>query len=237
MRLHAATLCHLIKRDHVPQEKEALAREVEHLNNTVFSKHFKAPSAWAEREVKYKMEKRDWDAESRKLREMLAKLEAENAAYRASNKTAEFEAQIQVRDLTWLPHKGREVCLGGRTFCSPLVCTPNKLLVDLSQCTHNVCWAGRGAEAMCVDNVQELKATVETKEAEKVAVQKQLHELQIQGRSGNAPPRDDHEAIQGIIGDMEAHGIGEPPHISAHTSQSLRSCMLAHGSADPWRIT
>ena len=100
MRLHAASLCHLNSCDHVPQEKEALAREVEHLNNTVFSKHFKAPSAWAEREVKYKMEKRDWDAESRKLREMLAKLEAENAAYRASNKTAEFEAQIQVHDLT-----------------------------------------------------------------------------------------------------------------------------------------
>ena len=79
------------------QEKEALAREVEHLNSTVFSKHFKAPSAWAEREVKYKMEKRDWDAEKKKLRDLLQKLEAENAAYRASNKTAEFEAQIQVR--------------------------------------------------------------------------------------------------------------------------------------------
>ena len=78
------------------QEKEALAREVEHLNSTVFSKHFKAPSAWAEREVKYKMEKRDWDAEKKKLKELLQKLEAENAAYRASNKTAEFEAQIQV---------------------------------------------------------------------------------------------------------------------------------------------
>lgn len=74
-----------------------LAREVEHLNNTVFSKNFKAPSAWAEREVKYKMEKRDWDAESRKLRELVRKVEAENAAYRASNKTAEFETQIQVQ--------------------------------------------------------------------------------------------------------------------------------------------
>ena len=42
------------------QEKLKLAREVEDLNNTVFSKSFKAPSAWAEREVKYKMEKRDW---------------------------------------------------------------------------------------------------------------------------------------------------------------------------------
>ncbi len=67
-----------------------------------------------------------------------------------------------------------------------------------------------GAQAVCCEAVQELKAAVATKEAEKVAVQKQLHELQIQGRSGNVPSRDDHEAIQGIIGDMEAHGIGEP---------------------------
>ena len=79
------------------QEKAKLAREVEDLNNTVFSKSFKAPSAWAEREVKYKMEKRDWDEQSRKLREALAKVEAENARYRAENKAAEFEAQIQVQ--------------------------------------------------------------------------------------------------------------------------------------------
>lgn len=78
------------------QEKDKLAREVEDLNNTVFSKSFKAPSAWAEREVKYKMEKRDWDAQSLKLRDSIAKLEAENARYRAENKAAEFEAQIQV---------------------------------------------------------------------------------------------------------------------------------------------
>ena len=86
-----------IKMCMIIQEKEVLAREVEHLNNTVFSKNFKAPSAWAEREVKYKMEKRDWDAEKKKLRDLLQKLESENAAYRASNKTAEFETQIQVR--------------------------------------------------------------------------------------------------------------------------------------------
>ena len=50
---------------------------------------------------------------------------------------------------------------------------------------------------------------MEAKEAEKVEAQKQLHELRIQGRSRDAPARDDHEAVQGIIGDMEAHGIGE----------------------------
>lgn len=80
-----------------PQEKAKLAREVEDLNATVFSKSFKAPSAWAEREVKYKAERRDWDAAERKLRERIATLEAENARYRADNKAAEFEARIQVR--------------------------------------------------------------------------------------------------------------------------------------------
>jgi hypothetical protein len=71
---------------------------VEDLNNTVFSKSFKAPSAWAEREVKYKMEKRDWDAEKAKLREVMRGLEEENARYRANNRAAEFEAKIQVRE-------------------------------------------------------------------------------------------------------------------------------------------
>ncbi len=84
------------------QEKAKLAREVEDLNNTVFSKSFKAPSAWAEREVKYKMEKRDWDSQSRKLNEAIGKLEAENARYRAENKAAEFEAQIQVQHVAVL---------------------------------------------------------------------------------------------------------------------------------------
>ena len=56
--------------------------------------------------------------------------------------------------------------------------------------------------------VQELKAALEAKEAEKVAVERQLHELRIQGRSQDARARDDHEPVQGIIGDMEAHGIG-----------------------------
>lgn len=40
-----------------------LQSEVEKLNDTVFSKTFRAPSAWAEREVKYKMDKKDWDTE------------------------------------------------------------------------------------------------------------------------------------------------------------------------------
>lgn len=70
---------------------------MEELNATVFSKSFKAPSAWAEREVKYKAERRDWEAKEARLRDAIGKLEAENARYRADNKAAEFEARIQVR--------------------------------------------------------------------------------------------------------------------------------------------
>jgi hypothetical protein len=69
---------------------------VAELNDTVFSKSFKAPSAWAEREVKYKMEKRDWESKVEKLRVTLRGLQAENAAYRAASKTSEMEEQIVV---------------------------------------------------------------------------------------------------------------------------------------------
>ena len=40
-----------------------LQGEVDQLNDTVFSKTFRAPSAWAEREVKYKMDKKAWDSQ------------------------------------------------------------------------------------------------------------------------------------------------------------------------------
>lgn len=79
------------------QEKERLQADVAELNDTVFSKSFKAPSAWAEREVKYKMEKRDWESKVDKLRQQLRALQAENAAYRAASKTSELEEQIAVR--------------------------------------------------------------------------------------------------------------------------------------------
>lgn len=45
------------------QEKERLALNVDELNDIVFSKTFQPPSAWADRERKYKMEKRDWETE------------------------------------------------------------------------------------------------------------------------------------------------------------------------------
>ncbi|KAK9865382.1 hypothetical protein WJX84_001458 [Apatococcus fuscideae] len=78
------------------QENERLQKEVDELNSTVFSKSFKAPSAWAEREVKYKMEKKAWDEQVKKLKASIQKLKAENEGYRQDNKAAEFEAQLQV---------------------------------------------------------------------------------------------------------------------------------------------
>ena len=47
------------------QESERLRHEVDELRDTMFSKSFKPPSAWAEREVKYKMEKKDWEERSK----------------------------------------------------------------------------------------------------------------------------------------------------------------------------
>ena len=40
-----------------------LQADLDQLNDTVFSKSFRAPSAWAEREVKYKMDKKAWDTQ------------------------------------------------------------------------------------------------------------------------------------------------------------------------------
>jgi hypothetical protein len=71
--------------------------EIQQLNDTVFSKSFKPPSAWADREVKYKMEKRAFEQLTSSLKEKIKGLTEENRAYRESNKAAEFEQQVKVR--------------------------------------------------------------------------------------------------------------------------------------------
>ena len=78
------------------QDVLRLQTEIQQLNDIVFSKSFKAPSAWAEREVKYKAEKRDWEQKVGSLKEQINRLSAENQAYRESTKAAEFEAQVKV---------------------------------------------------------------------------------------------------------------------------------------------
>ena len=54
------------------QDNERLRAEITELNDTVFSKNFKAPSAWAEREIKYKMEKKQWEQQVRQNMHVVA---------------------------------------------------------------------------------------------------------------------------------------------------------------------
>lgn len=95
------------------QEKDRLAKEVTELNETVFSRSFKAPSAWAEREVKYKAEKRDWSSNVQRLQTTIERLREENLGYRAANKAAEFESQMKVG-------------CRGRPGCAELQCVRSK---------------------------------------------------------------------------------------------------------------
>lgn len=80
------------------QEADRLRHEVDELRDTMFSKSFKPPSAWAEREVKYKMEKRQWEESTKELTGRVAELERENSEYRAAGKAHMWEERIQVGD-------------------------------------------------------------------------------------------------------------------------------------------
>lgn len=54
------------------QEKQRLANSVDELQDIVYSKTFKAPSAWADRERKYKMEKLTWETQAARQHVSLA---------------------------------------------------------------------------------------------------------------------------------------------------------------------
>lgn len=88
-------MCCLVEHLNVLQEIERLQKEIQHLNDTVFSKNFKPPSAWADREVKYKMEKRGWESEVQTLKDELKTLHEENEGFRAANRVADFEEKVQ----------------------------------------------------------------------------------------------------------------------------------------------
>ncbi|KAL4436325.1 hypothetical protein ABPG77_009887 [Micractinium sp. CCAP 211/92] len=79
----------------VQQENARLRAEVEELNDTMFSKTFKPPSAWAEREIKYKSEKKHWEEQQKELAARLAVLSSEVEAYRGTSKTQQLEDRIQ----------------------------------------------------------------------------------------------------------------------------------------------
>ena len=77
---------------------------------------------------------------------------------------------------------------------------------------------------------QELKTALSVKEAEKVEVQKELHELQIRSRDISGPVglhlHDiDHDVVQNIIEDMEAHRIGTPFPTPLHLPMPPNACI------------
>lgn len=77
------------------QENARLKAEVEELNDTMFNKTFKPPSAWAEREIKYKSEKKFWEEQQKELAERVKLLSTEMEAYRGASKTHQLEERIQ----------------------------------------------------------------------------------------------------------------------------------------------
>lgn len=75
--------------------KKELQVEVDRLNEITSSKTFKAPSAWAEREVKYKQEKEKWE-ESRKEAELkMSKMKEELDSLRGTSGAAVLERRIE----------------------------------------------------------------------------------------------------------------------------------------------
>jgi hypothetical protein len=75
--------------------KKELQADVDRLNEITSSKTFKAPSAWAEREVKYKQEKEKWE-ESRKESELqMAKMKEELDSLRGTSGAAALERRVE----------------------------------------------------------------------------------------------------------------------------------------------
>lgn len=66
---------------------EALVKENQELTETMTSKQFKAPSAWAEREVKYKLERKEWEDSLHGKEVKIIELEKENMMLRSNNGT------------------------------------------------------------------------------------------------------------------------------------------------------
>ena len=58
------------------------------------SKQFKPPSAWAEREVKHKLDQKEWDDQLRNRDATIKELEEDNASLRTARGTAELEERI-----------------------------------------------------------------------------------------------------------------------------------------------
>ena len=75
--------------------KESMQKELAELNDLVNAETFKAPSAWAEREVKYKQDKRRWEEEVKQLQLELESSRSELEVIRTSLGTNTLEKQIE----------------------------------------------------------------------------------------------------------------------------------------------
>ena len=80
--------------EEVKAKNVELAKEVEELTETMTSKQFKAPSAWAEREVKYKLEKKEWEEEVEDKVARIRALESENEMLRSEKGTDDLNEKI-----------------------------------------------------------------------------------------------------------------------------------------------
>ena len=73
---------------------EALVKELDELNMTMTSKTFKAPSAWAEREVKYKQEKLAWEERFLEMEDKIQTLDHENRKLKSAKGTMDLTKKI-----------------------------------------------------------------------------------------------------------------------------------------------
>lgn len=80
--------------EEVKAKNVELSKEVEELTETMTSKQFKAPSAWAEREVKYKLEKKEWEEEVEDKNAKITALVSENEMLRSEKGTDDLNKKI-----------------------------------------------------------------------------------------------------------------------------------------------
>ena len=91
----------------------ALEKENQELTEMMTSKQFKPPSAWAEREVKHKLEQKEWEEQVRNRDATIKELEAENASLRTARGTVELEERIV--DLEAQLVASRRECVDAKT--------------------------------------------------------------------------------------------------------------------------
>lgn len=80
--------------DEVRERNKVLVKENQELTETMTSKQFKAPSAWAEREVKYKLERKEWEEDIRAKELKIVDLEKENRKLRSNTGTDDLNQKI-----------------------------------------------------------------------------------------------------------------------------------------------